>query len=134
MCFPGAGSGIHYINGPRITEKWMAAPLHPRRLPSQKGGKNGRAKLLREVPVQFIQISQADGLVARFIGAVTAPGIQPDRHSDRPDEPATVRTSDNSARTACSGASEKTAVPSCSGHQGRACMGTSALRSMHRLC
>ena len=96
-------SGLRYPIGPRTPEKCLAACRHPRSLLSHWGGEKIRAPLLQEVLVQFLQVSQAYWPVSRFIGAATAPGIQPDQRLACQDKPANSRTPGASAWTACTG-------------------------------
>ena len=132
MCFPIEGSGLCYLNRPGDPEIWLTDRRHPRRMSSHQGGGKGRVKLLWEVLVHFLHVSQADGDVDRLIGAATAPNIKPAQSLARPAKPVTVKTPGARARTVCASASAKTAAPSCRGRQGRAFIGTSTWSSMHR--
>ena len=99
--------------GPGTPEKWSVDRHHPRRLPSHWGEKKGREKLLREVLVQVLQVSLAEGPIYRLIGAAAATKIQPVQRLALPAKPVNVKTPGDSAHIACAGASLKTAARSC---------------------
>ena len=77
VCSPGAYSSLRSTNGLGTPELWTEARRHLGQLTSHWEGEKGRAKLLQEFPVHFLQVSRLDGPVARLIGAAIAPGTQP---------------------------------------------------------
>ena len=128
MCFLCAGSGLHFPNGTGTSEQYPAAFCCPRRLPRYRGGLNERTKLLQEVLLKFLQVSQPDRPVARLIDDATETVNQPYLCLACTFDPTTVGTPGTSARIVCAGTSARTAVPSCHGPWGRACLGNFARR------
>ena len=95
--------------------------------------KKGREKLLREVLVQVLQVSLAEGPIDRLIGAAAATKIQPVQRLALPAKPVNVKTPGDCAHIACAGASLKTAARSCHGLWERSFRGTSTHWHIKRL-